>query len=55
MKYNEDNYLSAVIGKLELLKQVYEDDVMPTMIDAGDNEERIEEIDALIAFLNKTN
>lgn len=55
MKYNEDNWLSATINHLEMLKSVYEDEVMPTMLDSGDHEERVEEIQDLIDYLNKTN
>jgi hypothetical protein len=52
---NEDNWLSEVIGYLEILKQVYDDEVMPTMIDDSDHEERIEELEELINYLQKTN
>lgn len=55
MKYNYDNWLSATISHLEMLKSVYEDEIMPTMIDDGDHEERIAEIQELIDYLNKTN
>jgi|GEM_PF-2763690 len=54
MKTSDKNQLATVIGNLEILKQVYEDDVMPSMIDDADSEERVEEIDALIAYLRKT-
>lgn len=44
-----------VVANLETLKQVYADEVMPTMIDDSDHEERIEEIQSLIDWLQKTN
>ena len=50
-----ETWLSDVISYLETLKQVYADNAMPTMIDDGDHEERIEDIDGLIEYLNKTN
>jgi len=47
--------LSQVISYLETLKQLYEAEVIPNMIDDGDENERIEEIEELIKWLNKTN
>lgn len=55
MKYNDENYIERIVDYLELLKQVYDDDAMPTMIDESNNEERVEDIEALLKFINKTN
>ena len=57
MKYtiNEENYLSLTIANLQTLKEVYEQEAMPTMIDDGNYDDRIDEIDDLIKYLNKTN
>ena len=57
MKYiiNEENWLSLAIANLETLKQVYEDEAMPTMIDDGNHDDRIDEIKQIIKYLNKTN
>ena len=57
MKYNinEDNWLTLTIANLETLKQVYEDEAMPTMIDDGNHEDRIEELENVIVYLQKTN
>jgi len=52
---NEDNWLSLVIEYLKILKQVYEDEVMPTMIDDSNHEDKVENIEKLIRYLNKTN
>ena len=40
-------------GLLSLLRQAYEDDIMSPMIDEGDNEERMEQIDATIKEWNR--
>jgi len=52
---NEDNWLTLVIYYLGLLKQVYDEEAMPTMVDDSDHNESLEEIEELIDYLNKTN
>lgn len=52
---DENNNLTKIVNYLETLKRVYADEVMPTVIDDGDHEERIEEIQTLIDWLQKTN
>lgn len=54
-KITEENWLSEVISKLETLKQVYDDEAMPSMIDEGNEEERSADIETLIKYLQKTN
>lgn len=54
MIYNENNWLSEIIKHLEMLKAVYEDEAMPTMLDDGNHEERVEDLQDLIDYLNKT-
>ncbi len=46
--------ISAIVGYLDILLNMYEDDVVPTMIDDGNREERVEEITKLISYLKKT-
>ena len=55
MKINEDNYLSLVIENLEMLKDAVADDVIPSMIFDGDEEEKIMELQNLVDYLQKTN
>jgi len=55
MKITEENYLSKVIHYLSILSQAYQEDNISSMVDDGDAEDRIEEIEALIKYLEKTN
>jgi hypothetical protein len=45
--------IARATSLLDILRNVYEDDAMPSMIDEGDAEERIEQIDDVIAVLRK--
>lgn len=54
-KINENNYLSLVIENLEMLKDAFADDVIPSMIFDGDEEDKIAELQELVDYLNKTN
>lgn len=54
-KINEDNYLGLVIGNLEMLKDAFADDVIPSMIFDGDEEDKITELQELVEYLQKTN
>lgn len=51
----EETWLSDVIAHLNTLRQVWLDGAMPSMIDDGDAEERINEIEELIEYLQRTN
>ena len=53
MKINENNYISEVITHLEILKQAYEDGVIPSILDGSDHQSY--KIEQLIEYLNKTN
>ena len=54
-KINEENYLSLVIENLTMLKDAFADGVIPSMIFDGDEEEKIEELQKLVNYLEKTN
>ncbi len=41
----------SIESYLRMLLQMYEDDVVPSMVDAGDHDERIEELKQLIKNL----
>ena len=53
MIITEDNYLGMVIANLETLKYAFEDDVIPKQVFDGNCEDAIEELGALIEYLNK--
>ena len=55
MRYSKDNYLTPVIENLTLLKDAFADGIIPTMLFDGDEEDKIEELQNLISYLNKTN
>jgi len=52
-KINKNNYLSLVIDNLTLLKDAFADDVIPTMLFDGDEEDKITELQDLIEYLQK--
>ena len=56
-KINEDNYLSLVIDNLTLLQEMIEDKEISSMIMVlgEDQKDKIEELQSLIDYLNKTN
>ncbi len=43
--------MERILVHLLTLKRLYEDDVVPTMVDDGDHLERIEDIDGLLREL----
>ena len=55
MKIDEDNWLELVIENLELLKSGFEDDIIPTMVFDGDQDDKLDELQKLIDYLQKTN
>ncbi len=54
-KINEDNYLSLIIENLTMLKDAFADDIIPSMIFDGNEQDKIEELQNLVDFLQKTN
>lgn len=51
----EETWLSDVINYLELIKAMYEQGVVPTMIDDSNNDDRVKDIEELIIYLQQTN
>ncbi len=43
--------VQRIVLHLLILKELYEDDVVPTMVDDGDHAERIEDIENLLGKL----
>lgn len=54
-KINEENYISLVISNLSLLRCLFDNEVVPSQDYDGDREDKMDEIDNIIKYLNKTN
>ena len=55
MKINEENYLSLAIENLTMLKDAFADEVIPSMIFDGDEEDKITELQNLVDYLREIN
>lgn len=55
MEINKNNYLSLAIDNLTILKDAFADDNISSMIYDGDDEDKIEELQDLIDYLQKIN
>ncbi|MHA1400027.1 MAG: hypothetical protein ACTSQE_06745 [Candidatus Heimdallarchaeaceae archaeon] len=55
MEINEDNYLSLAVENLGLLRVLFDNEAVPTMDYDGNREDKMEELELLMEYLQKTN